>query len=219
MGPERGSATPRRSSVEVADWSSTTAYDAGDQATWAGSVWEAGWWTRGQVPGDPNGPWQELKTSPCGDVIWTPSRAFNYGDVVLHEGQHYLAKWHTRNQPSGDPDGPWRLQVGHGSPPGTPTVWTAAGEYDTGSLVHHDGHLWQALWWAGHQEPGQLDGPWGEIAFAPDGSVIWTPTRAFTTGDEVVFQGGRYVAKWWTRNQTPGADPNGPWRLTSTAGR
>lgn len=198
--------------VEVAEWSPDTAYDAGDRATYAGSLWEAGWWTKGQAPGDPNGPWQELRTSPAGDVIWTPSRAFDYGDVVLHEDRHYVAKWHTRNQVPTDPDGPWRLQPG-ASTPGSPTDWSAAAEYDTGDLVRHGGHLWQALWWAGRQEPGPLDGPWGEVAFAPDGSVVWTPTRPFGAGDEVVFQGAGYVAKWWTRNQAPG-DPNGPWRLT-----
>lgn len=202
--------------VEVAEWSATTAYDAGDQVAYAGSLWQAGWWTRGQAPGDPNGTWQELRTSPGGEVIWTPSRAFNYGDVALYEGLSYFAKWHTRNQLPSDPNGPWRLQSSQGShQPGSPTDWSVAADYDTGALVRHGGHLWRATWWAGHQEPGQLDGPWGEIAFSPDGSVVWTPTRVFNGGDEVVFQGAEYVAKWWTRNQTPG-DPNGPWRLTST---
>lgn len=213
--PGGGPAVAASVVVEVAAWSPTTAYDAGDRAAYAGSLWEAGWWTKGQAPGDPNGPWQELRTSPAGDVIWTPSRAFDYGDVVLHEGRHYVAKWHTRNQVPTAPDGPWRLQQGQGAPPGSPTDWSAAAEYDTGDLVRHGGHLWQALWWAGGQEPGQPDGPWGEIAFAPDGAVIWTPTRPFGAGDEVVFQGVGYVAKWWTRNQAPG-DPDGPWRLSGT---
>lgn len=202
--------------VVVADWSATTAYNAGDQATYAGSVWEAGWWTKGQVPGDPNGPWQELRTSPEGDVIWTPSRAFDSGDVVLHEGVRYVAKWHTRNQLPTDPNGPWRPVSGQGpQQPGAPTDWTATGTYDTGDLVREGGHLWQALWWPGHQRPGALDGPWGEVAFTPDGSVIWTPTRVFNAGDRVVFMGAEHVAKWWTRNQAPG-DANGPWRLAST---
>lgn len=196
--------------VDPAAWSAATAYDAGDRVAYADSLWEAGWWTRGQPPGAPDGPWQELRTSPQGDVVWTPSRAFDYGDVVLHEGHRFVAKWHTRNQLPTDPDGPWRLQPGP-VPSGEPTEWAAAAEYDTGAFVRHDGRLWQALWWTRQQEPGLLDGPWGEIAFDPDGSVVWTSTRVFDTGDLVVFQGAAYVAKWWTRNQPPG-DPDGPWR-------
>lgn len=199
--------------VEVAEWSSTAAYDGGDQVTYDGSLWRAGWWTRGQAPGDPNGPWQELVTTPDGQVVWTPSRAFDAGDVVLHRGTLYVSHWYTRNQDPTDPNGPWRVKQPHAPTPGEPTDWSSALDYDTGALVRHDGHLWQAQWWAGRQEPGALDGPWGELAFTGDGAVIWTPTRAFSTGDEVTFQGVRYVAKWWTRNQVPG-DPHGPWGIT-----
>jgi chitodextrinase len=70
-------------------------------------VWVATWWTNGQQPGDPTGPWQEQAVTPDGSVAWTASRVFVAGDEVVHEGERYRAAWWTRNQVPGDPHGPW----------------------------------------------------------------------------------------------------------------
>ncbi len=90
-------------------WASDTVYTEGDQVSFDGSTWEATWWTQGQEPGDPYGPWQEIAQTADGVAIWTPSRIFTAGDVVVHDGQEYTAKWWTRNQEPGDPYGPWDL--------------------------------------------------------------------------------------------------------------
>ena len=43
-----------------AAWTPTTVYEGGDRVTHDGHVYEARWWTRNQVPGDPNGPWKAI---------------------------------------------------------------------------------------------------------------------------------------------------------------
>lgn len=89
-------------------WDATQVYVAGDTVSHDGAVFEAMWWTRGQEPGDPYGPWQEIAVAPDGTALWTPSRVFVAGDVVLHDGVRYVAQWWTRNQePGASPWGPW----------------------------------------------------------------------------------------------------------------
>ncbi|MBB2947309.1 chitodextrinase [Actinoplanes lutulentus] len=94
--------------VKLPDWSPDTTYLAGATVHHQGSRWRATWWTRGQAPGDPHGPWQEIKES-AGTAVWTPSRIFVAGDVALHQGVTYTAKWWTRNQQPGNPYGPWQV--------------------------------------------------------------------------------------------------------------
>lgn len=90
-------------------WDATTVYLEGDRVTHNGAVFEALWWTRGEVPGSsPWGAWQEIVTDADGTSVWTPSRVFVAGDVVRHNGADFVAKWWTRNQAPGDPYGPWQ---------------------------------------------------------------------------------------------------------------
>ncbi|TDE29540.1 DUF2341 domain-containing protein [Nonomuraea mesophila] len=89
-------------------WDAETVYTAGHEVTYRDAVWRAAWWTRGQEPGDPNGPWQEIAATGDGTAVWTPTRVFESGDVVEHRGQRYEAAWWTRNQEPGNPHGPWR---------------------------------------------------------------------------------------------------------------
>ncbi|NQX29336.1 carboxypeptidase regulatory-like domain-containing protein [Microbacteriaceae bacterium VKM Ac-2854] len=91
----------------VAAWSATAVYQGGETVNYNGSLWKASWWTSNQRPGDPNGPWQELKATADGTAVWTPSRIFLGGEIVSHNGVRYQAKWWTRNQQPGDPNGPW----------------------------------------------------------------------------------------------------------------
>jgi hypothetical protein len=91
-----------------APWKAQTAYDAGTRIVFDGSVWMASWWTKNQQPGDPNGPWQEIRAE--GDTsVWTASRIFQAGDRVVHLGTTYVAKWWTRNQVPGAANGPWKV--------------------------------------------------------------------------------------------------------------
>lgn len=91
----------------VQRWSGDATYTAGDSVAHDRSIWQASWWTQGQKPGDPYGPWQEITTTADGTAVWTPSRIFDAGDVVTYEGTRYEAQWWTRNQEPGDTHGPW----------------------------------------------------------------------------------------------------------------
>jgi chitodextrinase len=44
-----------------AAWTPTTVYNAGDRVTYNSHVYEAKWYTRNQTPGDPGGPWKQIK--------------------------------------------------------------------------------------------------------------------------------------------------------------
>ena len=103
-------ASPATASVHLdvyPAWNSNTAYTTGQQVLYNDAVWQASWWTRNQLPGDPNGPWQEIRED-NGQPVWTPTRIFLAGDKVTHNGVRYEAKWWTRNQKPGDPNGPWK---------------------------------------------------------------------------------------------------------------
>ena len=91
-----------------------------------------------------------------------------------------------------------------------PTPWSPSSVYTGGDQVAYAGSVWRAMWWTQNQTPGDVNGPWEQLASAPDGTALWTPTRVFTAGQTVTYQGSVYRAKWWTRNQAPG-DPYGPW--------
>lgn len=91
----------------VASWTARTTYVEGDLVTHDGATWLASWWTQGQTPGDPTGPWQEVATASDGTALWTASRVFGAGDVAEYEGERYVASWWTRNQAPGEVNGPW----------------------------------------------------------------------------------------------------------------
>lgn len=88
-------------------WDASATYTAGDEISFDGSTWRAAWWTRGQEPGAPYGPWQEI-VERDGVARWTASRIFEAGDVAVHDGETYVARWWTRNQAPGDQWGPWQ---------------------------------------------------------------------------------------------------------------
>ena len=97
-------------SVEVLrPWAIGQAYPSGAAVLYEGTRWVASWYTKGQRPGDVNGPWQQQIEGADGTAVWTASRIFNAGDVVSHAGHTYKAKWWTRAQAPGTPYGPWEL--------------------------------------------------------------------------------------------------------------
>ena len=93
--------------VTPARWSLTTRYAAGDRVTLGSTVWESLRPNTAKVPGDPEGPWQEMATTADGTAIWTPSRVFERADRAVYDGTVYLATRRTRNQPPGGPDHAW----------------------------------------------------------------------------------------------------------------
>lgn len=101
------SATRLYTVAPAPEWDGTRVYTEGNVVGFDGSVWLASWWTRGQTPGDPHGPWQEVRIDAHGATVWTASRIFEEGDQVVFEGAAYEAQWWTRNQAPGVQHGPW----------------------------------------------------------------------------------------------------------------
>jgi chitodextrinase len=85
-----------------AAWQSTVAYDTGDLVTYGGSIWQAQFYTKGDVPGaSKKVVWAELATAPDGSVEWTATRIFHTGDVVEYNGVKYVAQWWTQGDVPG----------------------------------------------------------------------------------------------------------------------
>jgi len=98
---------------QASEWNRRTVYLAGDRVLFHGTLFEALWWTQGQVPnGGRKGAWQEIATANDGTAIWTASRVFVSGDVVVHDGRTYRARWWTRGEKPKKSEkkfGPWEL--------------------------------------------------------------------------------------------------------------
>ncbi len=111
-------------------WSEDAAYGAGDRIVWHANVYEAKWWTRGDIPDNPvlqgtATPWRILGpvlpgdrptpqlTAPAGTApVWEPATVYRKGDRVLFEGRVFEAKWWTQTDSpearlQGAPDSPW----------------------------------------------------------------------------------------------------------------
>jgi len=66
-GGTTGPTNPAQPACSSSPWYPSTIYNTGDTVVYNGAAWQAKWWTRGQTPGGPYGPWQELYTcTPAG---------------------------------------------------------------------------------------------------------------------------------------------------------
>lgn len=111
-------------------WNPDTRYLAGSKIVWHGMVYEAKWWTRGDVPDDPmvsgaESPWDLVGPVLPGETPyvvpmlppgtypdWSGDTVYHEGDRVLYDGVLFEAKWWTQGDSpaaaSDDPDGsPW----------------------------------------------------------------------------------------------------------------
>jgi chitinase len=111
-------------------WSPTGIYLEGTKVVWHHNIYEAKWWTQGDVPDDPvlqewQTPWELIgpvlpgekpipqPTLPPGTYPnWSGTAIYNTGDRVLFNGVPYQAKWWNTGQSpaaaSSDPnDSPW----------------------------------------------------------------------------------------------------------------
>ncbi|MGZ0211529.1 MAG: chitinase [Actinomycetales bacterium] len=111
-------------------WQEDASYLAGAKIVWHRNVYQAKWWTRGEVPDNPvlnswETPWTlvgpvldgetpvKVPTVPEGTYSnWNGTSAYEEGDRVLFDGVPYEAKWWNQGDSpaafSSDPDGtPW----------------------------------------------------------------------------------------------------------------
>ncbi len=111
-------------------WTPAGAYVTGTKVVWHRNVYEAKWWTKGDVPDNPvlnawETPWTLIgpvlpgekpipqPTVPAGILAaWNPSTAYKAGVRVEQDGVPYEAKWWTQgdspDKQAADPDSsPW----------------------------------------------------------------------------------------------------------------
>lgn len=111
-------------------WTPTGAYLTGTKVVWHHNVYQAKWWTQGDVPDDPvlqtwQTPWELIgpvlpgekpipqPTLPPGSYpTWSGTAIYNAGQRVLFNGVPYQAKWWNQGQSpaaaASNPDGsPW----------------------------------------------------------------------------------------------------------------
>ncbi|NJC73449.1 hypothetical protein HC031_27540 [Planosporangium thailandense] len=91
-----------------------------------------------------------------------------------------------------------------------PPAWSASTKYEAGDKVSYQGKPWLSFRTTQHQEPGDPNGAWQELAMTEDGTTMWTTSRIFEAGDVVAYNAKTFRALRHTRNQQPG-DPHGPW--------
>lgn len=112
-------------------WAPKSSYPAGTKVVWHGNVYEAKWWTQGDIPDDPvlqesQTPWRligpvlpgetpiPVPTLPAGFFpTWNPKTAYVAGTRVMYQGTAFEARWwNTATSPESslvDPGGsPWQ---------------------------------------------------------------------------------------------------------------
>lgn len=105
---------PEKSPYQI--WRETGAYRRGTKVVWHGNVYEAKWWTQGELPDNPvlqlwETPWQligpvlegekpiQLPTLPPGTYpTWSGTVIYNAGDRVLFDSAPFQAKWWNQGQ-------------------------------------------------------------------------------------------------------------------------
>lgn len=101
------------------------------------------------------------------------------------------------------------------TPDAAAAPWNAQTTYRGGELVHLDGRVFEAQWYAKGDEPGaSVRGPWSTLtACGTDPATVqdWYADRIYAQGDQVVYDGVTYTAQWWSRNDVPGGK-HGPWK-------
>jgi len=145
---------------QPAAWEKTKVYNTGDQVSYGGAVFEALWYTKGEVPGSKkNGAWAEIATTAGGTAIWTATRIFDTGDVVVYDGKTFEALWYTRGEePGSKKNGAW-AEVAT-APDGT-AIWTATRIFNAGDVVRYEGKTFEAKYYTRGDVPGaKKNGPW-----------------------------------------------------------
>ncbi len=96
----------------VRAWTASWVYNGGETVAYDGRVWQAGFYSRNDVPGDPKGAWSELGAlvPEAGDGVraWTATTVYDGGEIVAYNGHTWQAQWYSRNDKPGVARGPWK---------------------------------------------------------------------------------------------------------------
>lgn len=131
--PDPAAAAPKEDDPETSPypiWNEESAYLEGTKIVWHRNVYEAKWWTRGELPDNPvleawDTPWELIGPVLPGETPapeftvakgtypeWKGSASYDKGDRVVSDGTPYEAKWWTEGESPdaaiADPDNsPW----------------------------------------------------------------------------------------------------------------
>jgi len=174
-------------------WRESRGYELGDKVVWHQGVYQAKWYTRGDLPDAKvehlwDTPWRYIgpvletdgderpEAARVGGRAWSADAVYLRGDRVSHGGFIYRAKWWTQSdEPEPAPENP------EDSP------WTLLGRAPA------------------------VKGPVARTAYPP-----WTKSRTYLPGSRVTSAGRAYEATAWTQGARPrpasSAPKRHPWR-------
>ncbi|MCE0556827.1 PKD domain-containing protein [Motilimonas sp. E26] len=120
-------------------WSSTAVYEAGDQVTYQGEVYQAQWWNKGVEPGASQwGPWQLISGGTLPTP--TPTLAPTPTPTVAPSVTPTVIPTTTPTQ-----------APGNGC---TSESWNAQASYGPGDEVSYNNQRWKATWYSTNLAPG-----------------------------------------------------------------
>jgi chitinase len=154
-------------------WRAAKAYLRGDKIVWHGAVYEAKWFTKGDLPDETvphlwDTPWRYVGPVLAADAPpapalvpgqfrrWSADEVFQRGDKATFKGVVYQAKWWTQGDvPQPDPDRPYDVPwtaIGRAAPTvatvsATLPAWSATTTYLPSTRVAYDGYAYEARWW------------------------------------------------------------------------
>lgn len=208
-------------------WTSAGVFQTGNETVYNGTKYIAKWYTQGQIPGDPNGPWQSegVCTTPVLSAtgssfsfttsVGTPSaeQTFNLSGSNLSTGVNITASssFEISLTPGTGFSNQINLPPANGALPST-TVFIRYNPAATGTLngtvlITNTGATTITL---------NLTGTASTFTYTVCNDIQnWSASQVYVQNNEVAYSGKRYIAKWYNQNQTPG-NANGPWTLEST---
>jgi GH18 family chitinase/chitodextrinase len=153
--------------VSVPAWDAERVYVGGDRASYNGAIYEASWWTQGNIPGSEQwGPWKVVE----GAVASTDTTTENI--VVEDEVQEEVVVDDTPaqeevvvvdNTPTQEDEQTTVVDNG---------TWSESTVYTGGEVVVYNGVKYKASWWTQGNIPGAEQwGPWKVV----DDSEAVTP--------------------------------------------
>ncbi|PID05081.1 MULTISPECIES: lytic polysaccharide monooxygenase [unclassified Sporosarcina] len=178
-------------------WDEGKVYVEGDQAQFESSLYEAQWWTRGDLPGD-SAVWKLLEPANTDLRNWKMKNVYTVGNQVVHEGIVYEAQWWTSGDTPGKKD-VWKfIKIINANV----KKWEKKLVYLVGNQVIYENSLYEAQWWTRGDLPGD-SAVWKLVKSAATGVPQWRTANVYVAGDQVIYNGNLYEAKWWTRANVP----------------
>eukprot|EP00919_Chromeraceae_sp_WS-2016_P016937 GHVR01040451.1.p1 GENE.GHVR01040451.1~~GHVR01040451.1.p1 ORF type:complete len:240 (-),score=19.08 GHVR01040451.1:142-861(-) len=155
-------------------WSSQTTGTQTTQSTWSTQSTQSPPWSHApQASGSPQPTQSSYPPNPTGSggncngvMSWQPNTAYTAGNQAVYVNELWTAKQWSYNNPPKDAAMEWAL---NGSCTDSSKVsvscsgisaWDRSTQYEGGSKVTYNSHLWFAPHWASSNTPGDKSGAW-----------------------------------------------------------